>query len=61
MKNAWSLHKVINSFRKDWPKHLDDTLSTYITTFNTPLGMSIYRLVYDKACHLPVKLQHKAF
>ena len=55
------LENTINVTRKDWANKIDDSLWAYRTAFKTPLGMSLYRIVYGKACHLPIDMEHKAY
>ncbi|XP_025652552.1 uncharacterized protein [Arachis hypogaea] len=55
------LEKVVNPQRKDWSSRLGDALWAYRTAYKTPLGMSPFRIVYGKACHLPVEIEHKTY
>nr|GEW81470.1 DNA-directed DNA polymerase [Tanacetum cinerariifolium] len=44
-----------------WSDKLDDALWAFRTAYKTPTGCTPYKLVYGKACHLLIELEHKAY
>nr|GEX04692.1 reverse transcriptase domain-containing protein [Tanacetum cinerariifolium] len=40
---------------------LDDALWAFRTAYKTPIGCIPYKFVYEKSCHLPIALEHKAY
>ncbi|MCI09223.1 protein NYNRIN-like, partial [Trifolium medium] len=55
------LEKTVSTSRKDWSMKLDEALWAYRTAFKSPIGLTPFQMVYGKACHLPVELEHKAY
>nr|GEV89148.1 reverse transcriptase domain-containing protein [Tanacetum cinerariifolium] len=55
------LKRTVGENRASWSDKLDDALWAFRTDYKTPIGCTSYKLVYGKACHLPVELEHKAY
>ncbi|GJT26032.1 reverse transcriptase domain-containing protein [Tanacetum coccineum] len=55
------LERTVGENRASWSDKLDDALWAFRTAYKTPIRCTPYKLVYGKACHLPVKLEHKAY
>ncbi|GJS01611.1 reverse transcriptase domain-containing protein [Tanacetum coccineum] len=55
------LERTVGENRASWSDKLDDALWAFRIAYKTPIGCTPYKLVYGKACHLPVELEHKAY
>nr|GEY20736.1 reverse transcriptase domain-containing protein [Tanacetum cinerariifolium] len=53
--------RAVGENRASWSDKLDDSLWAFRIAYKTPIGCIPYKLVYGKACHLPVELEHKAY
>nr|GEX33393.1 reverse transcriptase domain-containing protein [Tanacetum cinerariifolium] len=55
------LKRTVGENYASWSNKLDDALWAFRTAYKTPIGCTPYKLVYRKACHLPIELEHKAY
>nr|GEZ02591.1 reverse transcriptase domain-containing protein [Tanacetum cinerariifolium] len=55
------LERTIGQNRASWSDKLEDALWAFYTAYKTPIGCTPYKLVYGKACHLLMELEHKAY
>ncbi|GJY45847.1 reverse transcriptase domain-containing protein [Tanacetum coccineum] len=55
------LERSVGYNLKDWSEKLNDALWAFRTAHKTTTRCTPFRLVYRKACHLPVEVKHKAY
>ncbi|GJT60985.1 reverse transcriptase domain-containing protein [Tanacetum coccineum] len=55
------VERKVGEHRAKWADKLDDALWAFRTAFKTPIGFTPYKIVYGKACHLPIELEHKIY
>nr|GEW12900.1 reverse transcriptase domain-containing protein [Tanacetum cinerariifolium] len=55
------LERIVGENQASWSDKLDDALWAFRTAFKTPIGCTPSKLVYEKAFHLPIELEHKAY
>ncbi|GJV45356.1 reverse transcriptase domain-containing protein [Tanacetum coccineum] len=55
------LERTVGENHASWSDKLDDALWAFRTAYKTPNGCTPYKLVYGKAYHLPVELEHRAY
>nr|GEW20554.1 putative ribonuclease H-like domain-containing protein [Tanacetum cinerariifolium] len=55
------IERTIGENHASWSDKLYDALWAFRTAYKTPIGCTSYKLVYGKACHLLIELEHKAY
>ncbi|GJY82355.1 reverse transcriptase domain-containing protein [Tanacetum coccineum] len=55
------LERSVGYNPKYWSEKLNDALWAFRTAYKTSTGCTPFRMVYGKACHIPVKIEHKAY
>nr|GEW43378.1 reverse transcriptase domain-containing protein [Tanacetum cinerariifolium] len=55
------LERTVGENHASWSDKLEDALWAFRTAFKTPIGFTLYKLVYKKSCHLLIELEHKAY
>nr|GFB63308.1 reverse transcriptase domain-containing protein [Tanacetum cinerariifolium] len=55
------LEMIVGENRASWSDKLEDALWAFCTAYKTSIGFTPYHLVYDKACHPPHEIEHKAY
>nr|GEV75947.1 reverse transcriptase domain-containing protein [Tanacetum cinerariifolium] len=55
------LERSVGYNLKNWFEKLNDALWAFRTAYKTPTGCTPFRLVYGKACHRLVEIEHRAY
>nr|GEU91520.1 reverse transcriptase domain-containing protein [Tanacetum cinerariifolium] len=55
------LERTVGENHASWSDKLKDALWAFRAAFKTSVSCTPYRLVYGKACHLPLELEYKAY
>nr|GEZ24432.1 reverse transcriptase domain-containing protein [Tanacetum cinerariifolium] len=55
------LERAVGENCASWLDKVDNALWAFCTAYKTLIGCTPYKLVYGKACHLPIELEHKAY
>ncbi|GJV40444.1 reverse transcriptase domain-containing protein [Tanacetum coccineum] len=59
--NKRILERTLNGNKKEWADKLDDALWAFKIAYKSPIGSTPFRIVYGKAYHLTIEMEHKAY